>query len=77
MQVSKWGNSLAVRLPAAVLEALGLREGDDIEIHVEDARTLVVRKSPDSLELLARLRKFRGRLPKGFLFDRLEAHERD
>ena len=77
MQVSKWGNSLAVRLPAAILEALGLREGDDIEIHVEDARTLGVRKSPDSLELLARLRKFRGRLPKGFLFDRLEAHERD
>jgi antitoxin MazE len=28
MQVSKWGNSLAVRLPAAVVEALGLKEGD-------------------------------------------------
>jgi hypothetical protein len=26
---------------------------------------------------LSRLRKFRGRLPEGFLFDRLEAHERD
>ena len=80
MQVSKWGNSLAVRLPAAVVEALGLKEGDNIEIHVEDARTLGVRKSPDSpdsKELLARLRKFRGRLPEGFLFDRLEAHERD
>ena len=77
MQVSKWGNSLAVRLPAAVVEALGLQEGDNIEIHVEDSRTLAVRKSPDSRELLARLRKFRGRLPEGFLFDRLEAHERD
>ena len=77
MQVSKWGNSLAVRLPAAILEALGLREGDDIEIHVEDARTLGVKKSPDRRELLARLRKFRGRLPEGFVFDRLEAHERD
>ncbi|MGB5735348.1 MAG: AbrB/MazE/SpoVT family DNA-binding domain-containing protein [Thiohalocapsa sp.] len=32
MQVSKWGNSLAVRLPAAVVEALELREGDDAGI---------------------------------------------
>ena len=32
MQVSKWGNSLAVRLPAAVVDALGLKEGDQVEI---------------------------------------------
>ncbi|MEO0461057.1 MAG: AbrB/MazE/SpoVT family DNA-binding domain-containing protein [Myxococcota bacterium] len=76
MRVLKWGNSLAVRLPAAVVEALGLSEGDDIEIHVEGARSLSVRKAPDNRELLARLRKYRGRLPDGFRFDRLEAHER-
>ena len=34
MQVAKWGNSLAVRLPAAVVEVLALREGDEIEIVV-------------------------------------------
>ncbi|MDR1990221.1 MAG: AbrB/MazE/SpoVT family DNA-binding domain-containing protein, partial [Acidobacteriaceae bacterium] len=32
VQVAKWGNSLAVRLPAALVDALDLREGDDIEI---------------------------------------------
>jgi antitoxin MazE len=36
MQVSKWGNSLAIRLPAAVVEVLGLKEGDDIEIGIAD-----------------------------------------
>ncbi len=77
MQVAKWGNSLAVRLPAAVVEALGIKEGDDIEIHVEDSHVFRVKRSPDRSELLARLRKYRGRLPKGFVFDRLEAHERD
>jgi antitoxin MazE len=77
MQVSKWGNSLAVRLPAAVVEALDLKDGDDIEIQVEGSRHLSVRKTPGRRELLARLRKYRGRLPKGFRFDRLEAHERD
>jgi hypothetical protein len=39
MQVAKWGNSLAVRLPAAVVEALELREGEEIEIHVADSRS--------------------------------------
>lgn len=75
MQVSKWGNSFAVRLPAAVVEALQLKEGDDIEIHVVGTRTLEVSKSPTNRELLARLRKYRGRMPKGFRFDRLEANE--
>ena len=30
MQVAKWGNSLAVRLPAAVVQALELKEGEEI-----------------------------------------------
>jgi len=38
MQVSKWGNSLAIRLPAAVVEALELHEGDDIEIRFSGMR---------------------------------------
>jgi antitoxin MazE len=76
MQVAKWGNSLAVRLPAAVVEALALKEGDDIEIHVAGARAFEIRKRPGARELLSRLRKFRGRLPADFKFDRLEAHER-
>jgi len=76
VQVAKWGNSLAVRLPAAVVEALGLKEGDDIEIDVAGARTFEVRKKPSPREMIARLRKYRGRLPADFKFDRLEAHER-
>ena len=76
MHVSKWGNSLAVRLPAAVVEALALKEGDEIEIHVAGALVFEVRRRPGARELLARLRKYRGRLPADFKFDRLEAHER-
>lgn len=76
MRVAKWGNSLAVRLPAAVVEALDLKEGDHIEIGVAGVRSLEVRRKPGARELLARLRKYRGRLPADFRFDRLEAHER-
>lgn len=60
MKVAKWGNSLAIRLPAVVVEALELREGDEIEIHVADARQLGVARKPAREELLKRLRAFRG-----------------
>ena len=76
MQVAKWGNSLAVRLPAAVVEALGLKEGDDIEIHVAGAKQFGVTRKPGRDELLKRLRAFRGRLPADFKFDRDEANVR-
>ena len=76
MQVAKWGNSLAVRLPAAVVEALGLREGDEIEIHVVDDRDFGIARKPGRDDLLKRLRAFRGRLPADFKFDRDDANAR-
>jgi antitoxin MazE len=76
LQVAKWGNSLAVRLPAAVVEALELKEGDEIEIHVADLRDFGVARKPSPDELLKRLRAFRGRLPADFRFDRDEANAR-
>jgi antitoxin MazE len=76
VQVAKWGNSLAVRLPAVVVEALALKAGDDVEIRVAGARVFEIKKQPSSRELLARLRRFRGRLPADFSFDRLEANKR-
>jgi len=76
MQVSRWGNSLAIRLPASVVESLELKEGDDIEVVVADARTFAVRRSPGARNILARLHKYRGKLPPDFKFDRLEANDR-
>ncbi|MDP9015065.1 MAG: AbrB/MazE/SpoVT family DNA-binding domain-containing protein [Pseudomonadota bacterium] len=76
MRVSKWGNSLTIRLPAAVVDALGLKEGHQIEIQVAGMRSFDVAKAASARELLARLRKFRGTLPTNFKFDRLEANER-
>ncbi|MCK6433879.1 MAG: AbrB/MazE/SpoVT family DNA-binding domain-containing protein [Burkholderiaceae bacterium] len=77
MQVAKWGNSLAVRLPASVVEALDLKPGDNIDIHVRDARSFAIARAPGARDLLARVRKYRGRLPADFKFDRLDANERE
>jgi antitoxin MazE len=63
-------------LPAAVVEALKLREGDEIEIYVADDRRFGVARKPGRGELLKRLHAFRGRLPADFKFDRDEANAR-
>jgi antitoxin MazE len=76
VQVAKWGNSLAVRLPAAVVEALDLKEGDQIEIRIAGSRTFEVKRDKTREEALARLRKLRRSLPPGFVFDRDEANAR-
>ena len=77
MQVSKWGNSLAVRFPAGLVQALDLKEGEEIDLHLVGARAFEVSKKPGIKELLARLHQLRGRLPADFHFDRLQASERD
>ncbi len=76
MQVSKWGNSLAIRLPAAVVEALNLKEGDEIDIAVAGTRKVDVSKVPTRDEWLERLRAYRGLIPADFKFDRGEVNER-
>ena len=76
MQVSKWGNSLAVRLPAAVVDALALKAGDQIEIRIVGERSFEISHDRSRQTALARLRTLRRPLPPGFRFDRDEANER-
>ena len=65
-----------VRLPASIVDALKLKEGDEIEIHIAGEREFGVSRKPGREELLKRLRAFRGRLPGDFKFDRDEVYAR-
>jgi antitoxin MazE len=76
MKVCKWGNSLAVRLPANVVEALKLKAGDDIDIQVAGTGTFEIGRKSSREEWLKRLRRFRDTLPADFKFDRDEANTR-
>jgi antitoxin MazE len=76
MRVAKWGNSLAVRLPDAVVKALGLKSGDEIEIVVTGDRRFQVGRDLGRARALARLRALKKPLPKGFRFDREDANAR-
>jgi antitoxin MazE len=75
MQVAKWGNSLAVRLPVDLVRKLGLQEGDQIDLIADDG-TLKVRPKPRAEEVLEKLRHLRGKLPAAERLSRDAAHER-
>ncbi len=76
MQVGKWGNSLAVRLPASVVEGLSLKEGDEIEIEIAGTHSFRVMRDSSRDDALRRLKALNWTLPPGFRFSRDEANER-
>ena len=78
MQVSRWGNSLAVRLPAALVEALGLQEGDEVELRAARAqdREFLLARPLTREDAVEGLRRLRWRAPGGFRLHREELYER-
>jgi antitoxin MazE len=76
MLVARWGNSLAVRLPKAVVEALALKEGDDIALVPADPGIVLVTRSTAREEAVARMRARQWLAPEGYRFDRDEANAR-
>lgn len=65
LQLAKWGNSLAVRLPAECLRAAGLKEGDSVEAEIGRAGeiTLAPVRNFDKAAFLKRVRKLRAGMP--------------
>jgi antitoxin MazE len=76
MQVSKWGNSLAVRLPKALVDELHLAPGDELSIVAASKAEIVVDKRDRRAEFLRSMDQFRWPAPDGYKFDRDEANER-
>ncbi|MBV8580367.1 MAG: AbrB/MazE/SpoVT family DNA-binding domain-containing protein [Candidatus Eremiobacteraeota bacterium] len=48
--ISRWGNSLAIRLPKGVLEATRLAEGDLVDVRPEGGNLIVTRTHRRSLD---------------------------
>jgi antitoxin MazE len=76
MQVAKWGNSLAVRIPAETARALGLAEGDELDIAIVGDRSMSLTRRMTAAEAMARIRSLRTELPADYKFDREEANSR-
>lgn len=58
LTVQLWGNSLAVRIPAAVARAAGFRVGQPVEVSAEDAHVLVEAIGEPTLTLAQKLAMF-------------------
>lgn len=77
MQVSKWGNSLAVRLPKALVDELGLKEGDELNVVAARNGTIAIETREDQRRrALERMAERNWTLPPDYRFDRDEANER-
>lgn len=51
MHIRKWGNSAAVRIPTATLDAVGLKPDDPVEVREENGRIVIERASPHPITL--------------------------
>ena len=76
MQVAKWGNSLAIRIPATVVDALELKEGDDVVVRIGDGRSFEVERDDRRQKALEKIKSFKLKLPADWKFDRDEANSR-
>lgn len=54
-QVQKWGNSLGVRIPKAIAMKVGLEEGSEIDLDIEDDKIIIKRKSQNLKKLLSQI----------------------
>jgi len=65
LQISRWGNSLAVRLPVECTRATGLKEGDSVEASITPAGaiTLAPERAFDKAAFLARIVKLHASMP--------------
>ena len=76
MQVSKWGNSLAVRLPKALVDELKLKAGDTLAINSATPGELIVEKHDRKTAFLSAMDAFHWAAPQDYRFDRDEANAR-
>lgn len=80
MQVAKWGNSLGVRLPMALVHKLGISEGDELVVlpaaRRAGAPAVQISRAPSKQERLQAMRRYRAPMPEGYRFDRDEANAR-
>jgi len=76
MRVSRWGNSLAVRLPKTVVDELALKEGDEVILERSGPATLMVSRDRRRADALRRLSELKWTFPEDYKFDREEANAR-
>lgn len=76
MKFAKWGNSIAIRIPAEVVAKLGISPDEEAQIRVTGDQSFEVTRDGTRQEAIEKLRKMRFTLPDDYVFNREDLHER-
>ena len=76
MRVSKWGNSLAIRLPAEVIETVKWSPGEELQVLVVGEDEIRIVRDRSRQQALEKFRKHRVKFNGKFVFDRDEIYGR-
>ena len=75
IQVSKWGNSLGIRIPSNLLKTLDIKENDKLEINLEESK-IIITKPKNKFSLKERFAAYKGpNLAKEFEWDEPRGRE--
>jgi antitoxin MazE len=76
MKFAKWGNSLAIRIPADVVEKLGISPNEEAQIKVTGENSFEITRDLRRQKAIERMRSMSFALPDDYVFNREELHER-
>jgi antitoxin MazE len=76
MKFAKWGNSIAIRIPADVVAKLGISPNDEAQIKVTGEHSFEIVRDRRREEALAAIRRLARPLPPGYKFNRDEIYDR-
>jgi antitoxin MazE len=54
-QVQKWGNSLGIRIPKSLAMKVGIEEGTEVDLDIEEGHLVIKPKSTTLDELLSQI----------------------
>ncbi len=69
-KVQRWGNSLGIRIPSAILKSLNIKPNDILNIKQDEDRIIVSVIKKNKISLSDRFKEYNGKnLAKDFLWD--------
>lgn len=76
MKFAKWGNSIAIRVPADVVAKLGISPDQEAQIKVTGEYSFEVIRDRSREEAIEAIRRLARPLPPGYKFNRDEIYDR-
>ena len=64
-EIKRWGNSLAIKIPKDVVLSLGIKDGSQVEMTLEDGKLIISPKRTRFDSLLKKLEAYGGADPHG------------